>query len=114
MEFSFAPPSLAEIQRRALKALMSCGMFSAKELRRALASRLHQMLAAKGVADANNWDRLNDYLDVLLSQYPKLLKDAQRAALAAKAEIFETAELPPSIESSTPLSPSVRNVVSDT
>ncbi len=110
LEFSYAPPSLEEMQRRALKALVSCGMFSAKELRRALANRLYQLLAAKGVEDANDRDRVYQYLDVLLSQYPQLLRDAQRAALAAKAEVFEAAELPANIESQTPLSPSPLNI----
>ena len=110
MEFSFAPPSLEEMQRRALKALVSSGMFSAKELRRALASRLHQMLAAKGVEDANNLERLNEFLDKLLSQYPELLRNAQKAALAAKAEISDAADLPASIDSEIALGTSARNV----
>lgn len=110
MEFSFAPPSLEEMQRRALKALVSSGMFSAKELRRALASRLYQMLAEKGVEDANNRERLNEFLDKLLSQYPELLRNAQKAALAAKAEVYYAGELPPSIESETALDTSSRNV----
>ena len=110
MEFEFAPPSLQEIQRLALKALVSNGMFSAKELRRALASRLHQMLAAKGVEDANDSERLNEFLDKLLAQHPDLLRKAQKVALAAKAEIAAAAELPPSIESETALVTSTRNV----
>jgi type III restriction enzyme len=110
MEFSFAPPSLEEMQRRALRALVGCGMFSAKELRRALASRLYQMLAHRGVDDANNRERLNEFLDKLLSQHPELLRNAQKAALAAKAVISDAEELPGSIESETSLDTSALNI----
>ena len=110
MEFTFAPPSLEEMQRRSLKALVSSGMFSAKELRRALASRLYQMLASRGVEEANNRERLNEFLDKLLSQYPELLRNAQKAALAAKAEICDAADLPPNIDSEIVLDTSLRNV----
>lgn len=110
MEFDFAPPSLEEMRRRALRALINCGMFSAKELRRALASRLHVMLAAKGVGDASNSVRLNEFLDNLLCHHPELLRNAQKAALAAKAQVYEAAELPSCIESEFPLQTSRFNI----
>jgi hypothetical protein len=109
-ELSLAPPSLADMQRRAQRALMGSGLFSAKEMRRALARRLRVMLAAKGVEDANQGERLDEYLDVLLSHSPQLLDEARRAALAAKAEILEAAELPGALETEEPLPASRLNV----
>ncbi len=110
LEFSYAPPSLEEMQRRALKELVRGGYFSARELRRALATRLHEMLAAKGVEDADNQEKLNEYLNMLLSQYPELLRKAQKAALAEKAELHDTDEIPAYIESQTELETSEKNV----
>lgn len=110
MELDFAPPSKEEMQRRALKALMGHGRLSAKALRQSLVSRLYQMLAAKGVEQATDRDWVNECLVVLLAQHPHLLRTAYKAALAAKAKVFDAGELPSTIESETPLGTSMRNV----
>lgn len=99
MELSFAPPSLEQMRRRAQAALLACGIFSPKELRAALMRRLHILLATKGFEDADNGEKLSEYLDVLLSQHPELLKNAQRAAMAATAKIIDASDIPDRIES---------------
>ena len=110
MELGFALPSLDQMQHRAQRELMRCGIFSAKELRQALSRRLGVILAARGVEDATNSDRLSQYLDVLLSQHPELLRNAQREAMAAAAQVMDAGEIPDKIESDTPLPASARNV----
>jgi hypothetical protein len=110
MELGFALPSLEQMQHRAQRELMRSGIFSAKELRRALTRRLGIILAARGVEDATNDDRLNQYLDVLLSQHPELLRAAAKEAMAATAEIRDAGEIPDKIDSEIPLAASVRNV----
>jgi type III restriction enzyme len=72
--------------------------------------RLQGMLANKGVEDASNSERLSEYLDVLLTQHPELLREAQKAAMAAAAEIREADDLPDRIDSEEPLSQSRFNV----
>jgi type III restriction enzyme len=103
MELGFAPPSLEQMQRKAQAELLRSGIFSAKELRRSLMRRLHIMLAERGIENADNSERLSEYLDVLLSQHPELLREAQKAAMAAAAEVRDTAEIPERIDSETPL-----------
>jgi hypothetical protein len=110
MELSFAPPSLEQMQRKAQSELLRYGMFSPKELRAALMRRLQTMLANKNVEDASDSERLSEYLDVLLSQHPELLKDAQRAAMAAAMVIEDAEEIPDRIDSHRPLPASRRNV----
>jgi type III restriction enzyme len=110
MELGFALPSLEQMQHRAQRELMRSGIFSAKELRRALTRRLGIILAARGVEDATNHDRLNQYLDVLLSQHPELLRSAAKEAMAATAEIRDAGEIPGKIDSEVPLAASARNV----
>ncbi len=100
MEFGYAVPSLEQMQRRAQAELLRSGIFSPKELRRALVRRLQAMLAEKHVEDT---ERVSEYLDVLLTQSPNLLREAQRAAMAAAAEIREAAEIPAEVESDVPL-----------
>src|SRR6185437_5939708 len=110
MELGFALPSLEQMQRKAQAELLRSGIFSAKELRAALIRRLQWMLSAKGVEDATNVERVSEYLDVLLSQHPHLLKEAQRTAMAAAAEIRAADPLPDVIDSETPLATSKFNV----
>jgi len=110
MEFSFAPPSLEEMQKKAFAALRSHGMFSAKALREALAGKLQVMLERRGVEDARDWGKLNNYLDILLTQFPELLRNAQKAALAARAQIIEAKPLPDHVQSDAALTTSARNI----
>ena len=109
MEFGFAAPSLSEMQRKAQAELVRTGLFHPKELRRLLIFRLQQLLANRGVEDANNSERLSEYLDVLLSQHPQLLRGAMREAVAAGAAVRPADELPHQIESDNSLDASKLN-----
>lgn len=110
MEFAFAAPSLEQMRLRAQRALMANDYFSPKELRAALMRRLHQLMASRGVEDANDSKKLSEYLDVMLVQNPDMLKDAAKRALAAAAEISDADALPPVTHSDTPLATSHLNV----
>jgi type III restriction enzyme len=110
-ELGFAPPSLEQMQRKAQAELLRSGYFSAKALRQALMRRLQATLADKLLeAEVNNSERISGYLDVLLSQHPELLRDAQKAAIAAAADVRDADDLPNPIESDHPLPPSRLNV----
>jgi len=102
-ELGFALPSLEQMQRKAQAELLRSGIFSAKELRRALTHRLHVLLDGRGVDDATDSQRLSEYLDIMLSQHPELLRNAQKAAMAATAEIRDADPIPEKIDSEVPL-----------
>ncbi|HEY8751046.1 MAG TPA: DEAD/DEAH box helicase family protein [Tepidisphaeraceae bacterium] len=114
MELGFALPSLEQMQRRAQSELLRSGIFSAKELRAALMRKLQILLTGKGVEDATFSERLSEYLDILLSQHPELLREAQLAAMAAAAQICDADPLPEKIDSEVPLPSSRLNVYSVT
>ena len=109
-EFSFAPPSLEEKQKMAQRTLLGYRTLSAKVLRELLATRLHVMLSQKGFDGANDRARVNECLDDLLWQRPRLLRDAYKRAVAAKAIVSAAAELPPTIESERELATAKLNV----
>jgi superfamily II DNA or RNA helicase len=110
MEMGFALPSLKEMQRMAYRELTRSEVLHPKELRRALERRLGVMLAEKGLEDAKYPERVGEYLDVLLSQHPELLREAELAAMRAAAEIRDAAELPGELASEVPLEVSRFNV----
>jgi hypothetical protein len=110
MELAYTPPSPEQMRLLAQHELFRSEVFHPKDLRVALLRRLRTALADRGVEDADDPARLAEYLDVLLSTHPDLLRDAQRGALA-KGAVFEEAEpLPEAIESDGPLEASARNV----
>src|SRR5437773_2038339 len=85
-------------------------MLSAKVLREVLASRLYAMLAHKGFEAINERARLHECLDELLWQRPRLLREAYKRAVAAKAIIYAAEGLPPALESETELMSAKLNV----
>lgn len=110
MEFAFALPSLEQMRCSAQRELMRSGVYHPKDLRVALMSRLRLLLLDKGMEDANDPEKLGEYLDVLLSTHPELLRDAQRAALAQTAVLQEAEELPGVVENEAPLPVSKLNI----
>jgi type III restriction enzyme len=110
MELAFAPPSLEQVRLMAQRELLRSGVYHPKDLRIALMSRLRVKLAERGVEDADNPEKLSEYLDVLLATHPVLLQDAQRAALALSAVLQETDDLPDRIDSDGPLPVSKLNI----
>jgi type III restriction enzyme len=109
LEFGYALPSLEEMRLEAQRQLCKSGIFDPRELRSALIRVLPRFPTDTMTADQAN-ERANELLDVLLSQHPGLLHQAQRSALAASAKEFDTDELPDAIESEVPLPVSRCNV----
>jgi type III restriction enzyme len=110
MEIAFAPPSLEQMRLMAQRELLRSGVYHPKALRIALMSRLRVKLIERGIEEADNPERLSEYLDILLATHPELLQDAQRAALACTAVLQETDELPDRIDADGPLPASRLNI----
>ncbi len=97
--------------RIALKVLTKNESFDARELRRALLKKLKATLRELAMDQADDDERVANMLNVILCARPDLLDTAQKTALAKHFEVTETEEeLPPVLESETPL-PSSRNNV---
>ncbi len=80
-------------------------------LREALMERLDLKLDGKGFEDGRDRERVSDLLNVLLANYPEYLRNAQKAAFAAAAEVRDAEEeIPAHIESDEPLPISRCNV----
>jgi len=109
-ELTFARPSPEQMQQMAQRELLRSGVFHPKQLRSLLLRRLHVALAERGVEDADDPDKLAEYLDVLLATHPELLREAQRAALLEGAVVQEADALPGELASDGPLPVSDRNV----
>lgn len=109
-ELSFAAPSIEEMMLRAQKELLRYENLNAKVLRRALLTRLRVALSERQVSEASNDEWLGGILAVLLSQNPRLLREAYKRALAERMEVYELPVIPDSIEYDTPLPASIHNV----
>ncbi|MDG4585759.1 MAG: DNA/RNA helicase, partial [Candidatus Competibacter sp.] len=89
--------SRAQLARRAQRVLYDAQYYSPRDLEEILLSRLrleyndHQGI---GLSD----EELRDVLNVILANYPNLVRDAARASAARNKEIVETAPLPESVE----------------
>jgi superfamily II DNA or RNA helicase len=113
MELGLADAQLSreEVARRALKLLWKSEVFDARELRRALRRRLADEFQAKGLASlADRPEELDHALNMILVQNPRLLVEAQKAALARHTELENTEELPGEIRCEAPLEPSLKNL----
>jgi superfamily II DNA or RNA helicase len=112
MEFTNAAMEPDQAARIALKVLMKNGNFDPRELRRALIRKLKVTLHDMAMDQADD-EQVNHTLNVILCGHPELLVAAQKAALAAHAEVEEAEEeLPPAIDSEEPLRTSRLNVYS--
>jgi superfamily II DNA or RNA helicase len=110
MELAFTPPSPEQMRQMAQRELLRSEVFHPKYLREALLQRLRTVLMERGVEDADDTEKLAEYLDVLLATRPELLRDAQRMALAQGAVFQEADELPKELTADEPLSASPMNV----
>jgi hypothetical protein len=87
----------AQLARRAQRVLTDAQYYHPRDLEEMLLSRLrleyndHQGI---GLSD----EELRDALNLILVNYPKLVRDAARASAALNKEIVETAPLPESME----------------
>lgn len=110
-EFNFAAdlsPEQAALE--AQRALLRNKTFDTKELRRALLLKMEMVMREEVMSEAGDPEKVARFLDVILATHPELLWEAQKAALAEHAEIYEAAELPAEISSSELLAHSPRNV----
>ena len=98
--------------REANKVLQRDGIFDARELRFALLRKLAATLREMGLNDeAEDAEKLRHMLNVILTGHPELLYEAQKEALCAHVEIEEAdEEIPPMLESESPLTTSRLNV----
>ncbi len=110
LELAFTPPSPAQLKILAQRELFRSEVFHPKDLRVALLRRLQVNLQERGFADANDPQRLAEFLDVLLATRPELLREAQKEALAKGAGIEDAAPLPEELQSEEPLPTSRFNV----
>lgn len=108
-EMDFAPPSVEEKALAAQQTIMKYGMLSAKLLRKALARAVFKLLVKEDLADATE-AAARSALDDILCFHPKLLLDAYKRAVAAKAVLVAAEDLPSTIESESPLTGSRLNV----
>jgi len=109
-EFAIAAMEPDQAARIALKFLMKNGNFDPRELRRALVRKLKATLHDMALDQADD-EQVNHTLNVILCGHPELLIAAQKAALAAHAEVEEAEEeLPQAIDSEEPLPTSRHNV----
>lgn len=111
LELSDASLSPLEVALRAQKILCKSGFFSPRDLQEQLLLKLGQAFERNGLSDiANDADKLEHSLNIILVHNPQLLFNAQREALAKHTEIAQSEDLPESIETSYPLHKSFRNV----
>jgi hypothetical protein len=94
-EFKFSAELSAErAEREAQRALLHSQVFDPRELRRALLRKMEAILRDEAMDEANDPEKVGHYLNVILATHPDSLFDAQKAALAATAELQETEDLP--------------------
>lgn len=111
MELTAASISPQQAARLAQRALCKSGYFHPQELEKALLSRLRSILVELAYDGAEDPERVEQFLDVILASHPQLLYEAQRKALAKYATTVPTEEeLPAQYISDAPLSASPLNV----
>ena len=113
LELSLVEADLSrpEVGRRAMKVLWKSEVFDARELHKALLTRLAREMHACGMRSvAENPDELRHALNLLLAQNPCLLAEAQKAALAEFTKVEDAEMLPEEILSPVPLERSLKNL----
>ena len=80
--------------QQAQKVLQKGGVFDPRELRRALLDRTRAVMRDEMMEGADDPVQVARLLDVILTAHPNLLAEAQKAALAATAEVQEAEALP--------------------
>ena len=88
---SLSPEQAAE---EAERVLTRSHAFHAKELREALVKRMCELVKAESPEEANDPVKVERFLDVILASHPELLREAQRNALIAHAQLQEAEEWP--------------------
>ncbi len=111
LDFTNATMDPDQAARVAYKVLTKNDSFDARELRLALLRKLKSTMGELAMDQADDDDQLSHMLNVILCARPDLLYTAQKAAIAKHFEVDQTEEeLPPALESETPLPTSRLNV----
>jgi type III restriction enzyme len=98
----------AEVQ--AQRMLLEFGVIDPRELHEQLIIRLREEYVRIGQEIAQDDDALESALALILVQHPKLLREAERIALARFAETLPSGPLPEKLYADADLPPSTRNV----
>lgn len=110
-EFNFAADlSPAQAAKMAQDVLLKNKTFDARELRGALLRKVEQVMREETMEEANDPQKVAHFLNVILATHPKILSEAQKAALAANLQICEADMLPEVLESADALPHSIRNI----
>jgi len=101
---------LAQADEQAQQMLLQFGMIDPRELHAELIKRLRDEYQRAGLPIAGDDDALESALSLILVQNPRLLRQAEREALARYAEAIPSGTLPEAIYTETELPPSRHNV----
>lgn len=101
---------IAEAEERAQRMLLEFGVIDPQDLHRELIGRLRDEYQRAGLSIASDDDALESALALILVQNPKLLRAAEREALAKYAETLPSGTLPDAVHAEAPLPPSRHNV----
>lgn len=101
---------LAQADEQAQQMLLQFGMIDPRELHAELIKRLRDEYQRAGLPIAGDDDALASALSLILVQNPRLLRQAEREALARYAEAIPSGTLPEAIYTETELPPSRHNV----
>lgn len=110
MELMGAAVSQDQVAREALRVLLKSKVFHAKELRRTLVERLKSIVLEEALDGADQPERINYFLDVILATHPQLLYEAQRRALAKHTQMESAEPLPEELVAEEVLTSSRLNV----
>lgn len=103
--------SLRAVEEQAQMLLLNLGYVDPRELHQLIVARVKAAFASAGVTDvANDEDRVEAAVSLILVRFPNLLRDAERECCAKYATISEAEKLAEAWISATPLPPSMRNL----
>jgi superfamily II DNA or RNA helicase len=109
--FISARIDIEKAERQAQKMLMRQTYLSPKELQDHLLKRLAEEFVNHGLSEvAQDEERLEAALSLILVRYPGLLKEVEKTCAAKFSFTREAEPLPGYVESAEPLSPSFRNI----
>lgn len=103
--------SLRAVEEQAQMLLLNLGYVDPRELHQLIVERVKTAFFAAGVGDvANDEDRVEAAVSLILVRFPQLLRDAERECCAKHATLTETEALPEALHAVAPLPPSMRNL----
>ena len=84
----------ARLAIQAQRVLLSSSVFDPKALRAALERKVQTVMREELMDEAEDLPRVRRFLNCILASHPNLLHEAQKAALAATAQVVEAGPLP--------------------